>query len=235
MLQTALVKLYVAWPRLHRDGREEAYVRQIIVRANIDEHRRPWHRERATDAVPDRPTPSETSVEERRTDQRPAAAAPMQRNAVVLRHWLGLSTRDTAMVGISEGTVKSHTSRGLERLFTLLRGVEMSWTSTEMVCHPVAPFGTTSTCPGLGVAGLVGGPDLEGVVAGWASQRYDHCRQRVDRGLGRERGFAQSPSSTRTSTLAMPRVLRPRDAADRDLPGRDVRAVARARRSATRS
>ena len=37
LLQTALVKLYVAWPRLHRDGREEAYARQIIVRG---QHRR---------------------------------------------------------------------------------------------------------------------------------------------------------------------------------------------------
>lgn len=45
----------------------------------------------------------------------------MQRNAVVLRHWLGLSTRDTAIeLGISDGTVKSHTSRGLERLSVLL-------------------------------------------------------------------------------------------------------------------
>jgi len=45
----------------------------------------------------------------------------MQRNAVVLRHWLGLSTRDTAIeLGISEGTVKSHTARGLERLSSLL-------------------------------------------------------------------------------------------------------------------
>ena len=127
MLQTALVKLYVAWPRLHRDGREEAYVRQIIVRANIDEHRRPWHRERATGDVPDWPAPSETSVEDR--DELISALQqlpPMQRNAVVLRHWLGLSTRDTAIeLGISEGTVKSHTSRGLERLSTLL-GVEIS-------------------------------------------------------------------------------------------------------------
>jgi len=32
LLQIALVKLYVAWPRLHRDGREEAYVRTMIVR-----------------------------------------------------------------------------------------------------------------------------------------------------------------------------------------------------------
>jgi DNA-directed RNA polymerase specialized sigma24 family protein len=36
----------------------------------------------------------------------------MQRNAVVLRHWRSLSTRDTAIeLGISEGAVKSHTAR----------------------------------------------------------------------------------------------------------------------------
>ncbi len=56
LLQTALVKLYVAWPRLHRDGREEAYARQIIVRANIDEHRRPWRRERTAPSVLSRRT-----------------------------------------------------------------------------------------------------------------------------------------------------------------------------------
>ena len=123
LLQTALVKLYVAWPRLHRDGREEAYARQIIVRANIDEHRRPWHRaERVTDDVPEAAVSGETSYEDR--DELITALQqlpPMQRNAVVLRHWLGLSTRDTAIeLGISEGTVKSHTARGLERLSSLL-------------------------------------------------------------------------------------------------------------------
>src|SRR3954447_13970922 len=60
LVQVALVKLYVAWPRVRRDGREEAYARQILVRANIDEHRRPWHRERPTDELPDRPADPET-------------------------------------------------------------------------------------------------------------------------------------------------------------------------------
>ncbi len=45
LVQTSLVKLYVAWPRLHRDGREEAYARRIIVRADVDERRQPWRRE----------------------------------------------------------------------------------------------------------------------------------------------------------------------------------------------
>jgi DNA-directed RNA polymerase specialized sigma24 family protein len=45
----------------------------------------------------------------------------MQRRTVVLRHWLGLSVRETAAeLWISEGTVKSHSARGLERLQAVL-------------------------------------------------------------------------------------------------------------------
>ena len=41
----------------------------------------------------------------------------MQRKVVVLRHMLDLSVSETAdELGISEGTVKSHTSRGLTAL-----------------------------------------------------------------------------------------------------------------------
>jgi DNA-directed RNA polymerase specialized sigma24 family protein len=45
LLQTALVRLYVAWPRIRQQGSEEAYVRRILMRAHVDEHRRPWRRE----------------------------------------------------------------------------------------------------------------------------------------------------------------------------------------------
>lgn len=41
----------------------------------------------------------------------------MQRRTVVLRYWLGFSVEDTAHeLSISEGTVKSHASRGLATL-----------------------------------------------------------------------------------------------------------------------
>jgi RNA polymerase sigma-70 factor (sigma-E family) len=119
LLQTALTKLYVAWPRLRRDGREEAYVRQIIVRADIDEHRRPWRREQAgLDERHDGPAREGLAVEERSALFEALQALPvMQRKAVVLRHWLGLSVEETAAeLGISEGTVKSHTSRGVAAL-----------------------------------------------------------------------------------------------------------------------
>jgi RNA polymerase sigma-70 factor (sigma-E family) len=118
LLQNALVKLYVAWPRLHRDGREEAYTRQIIVRANIDEHRRPWRRERPGLDGHDETAREGMAVEERSAMFEALQALPvMQRKAVLLRHWLGLSVEETAYeLGISSGTVKSHTSRGLDKL-----------------------------------------------------------------------------------------------------------------------
>jgi RNA polymerase sigma-70 factor (sigma-E family) len=122
LLQTALTKLYVAWPRIRHGGGEEAYVRQIMVRANIDESRRPWRRERPTDALPDRPAAEPTAPEERSTLFDALQALPeQQRKVVVLRHWLGLSVRETAVeLGINEGTVKSHSSRGLAALETVL-------------------------------------------------------------------------------------------------------------------
>jgi len=122
ILQTALVKLYAAWPRVRRDGSEEAYVRQIIVRSNVDEHRRPWRREQAGLDGHDRETRQPLAVEERSALFEALQGLPlMQRRTVVLRHWLGLSVRETAAeLGISEGTVKSHSSRGLERLQAVL-------------------------------------------------------------------------------------------------------------------
>jgi RNA polymerase sigma-70 factor (sigma-E family) len=118
LLQTALAKLYAAWPRLRRDGREEAYVRQIIVRANIDEHRRPWRREQPGLDRHDPAAPAGLAVEDRSALIDALQELPeMQRKVVVLRHWLGLSVTETAAeLRISEGTVKSHSSRGLDRL-----------------------------------------------------------------------------------------------------------------------
>ena len=121
LLQTALTKLYVAWPRVELNGTEEAYVRRIIVRAHIDEHRRPWHREHpGLDGI-------DPAAEEHDPTDRTALFAAlqslpvMQRKTVVLRHWLELSVEETAHeLGISRGTVKSHSARALARLQSVL-------------------------------------------------------------------------------------------------------------------
>ncbi|MFJ9312680.1 SigE family RNA polymerase sigma factor [Pimelobacter simplex] len=120
LVQTALVRLYVAWPRVARSGTEEAYVRKILLNAAIDESRRAVRRERPTDELPEVVAPSGVSVEDRSSLVEALQQLPAQQRAtVLLRHWLGLSVAEAAAeLGISEGTVKSHTSRGL----TALRG-----------------------------------------------------------------------------------------------------------------
>ena len=126
LLQTALTKLYVAWPRVHRDGVPDAYVRRIIVRSHIDEGRRPWRRERSGLEGHDAAVETGLPTEERSALFEALQALPeMQRKTVVLRHWLGLSVAETATdLGIAEGTVKSHTSRALAALHELMTEVD---------------------------------------------------------------------------------------------------------------
>ena len=122
VLQTALLKLYFAWPRIRADGNPEAYARRIIMRCDVDRRRRPWRRERPTDLLPDRAATETRGPEEQSALFDALRALPVQqRKVVVLRHWLGLSVRETAHeLGISEGTVKSHSSRGLAALESVL-------------------------------------------------------------------------------------------------------------------
>lgn len=123
LVQTALVKLYAAWPRVQRRGAEEAYARTIIVRAAIDDSRRPWRRERPVAQLPD----AATEAPEDRGELFDALQRlpVMQRSAVVLRHWLGLSVEETAAtLRISQGTVKSHTSRAMTALRATLQHTE---------------------------------------------------------------------------------------------------------------
>jgi len=117
LVQTALSKAYVAWPRLEQAGNVDAYVRQILVNAHVDETRRSWRRERPGLPEIDGATPA--TEHEGHEDLWAAlrALAPGQRRVVVLRHYWGLSTEETAAeLGISPGTVKSQTSDALARL-----------------------------------------------------------------------------------------------------------------------
>jgi len=121
VVQQALAKLYVVWPRVSRLDRVDAYVRRIVLNAHLDEVRRPWRREQPADATSsglDHPAPQGLSVED--ADALWAALrriAPGQRRVVVLRHFLGLSVQETAEeLGISPGTVKSQTADALSSL-----------------------------------------------------------------------------------------------------------------------
>jgi len=123
IVQTALAKLYVAWPRASRADSVDAYVRRVIINSHLDETRRPWRRESPVDQDRlDRAAPSGVSPEDSDalwTALR--ALGPKQRRVVVLRHYWGLSVEETAAdLGVSPGTVKSQTSAALDKLRTAL-------------------------------------------------------------------------------------------------------------------
>lgn len=123
MLQQAFTKLYLAWPRLQREGVEDAYLRRILVRVSIDESRRAWRRrERSGLDGFDRAVVPTGGIEESDAILTALAKLPvMQRKVVVLRFWMDLSVDETAHdLGVAPGTVKSHTARAMARLRELL-------------------------------------------------------------------------------------------------------------------
>lgn len=122
LVQTALLKLYVAWPRVQRAGNIDGYVRRTMVNSNIDESRRPWRREEPGLDGFDRPSPAQTDTADRSALLDALAELPLgQRRVVVLRHFVGLSVEETATdLDCSPGTVKSQSSRALARLNELL-------------------------------------------------------------------------------------------------------------------
>ncbi|TCO65803.1 SigE family RNA polymerase sigma factor [Actinocrispum wychmicini] len=117
LTQNVLIKLFLAWPKLHRDDGLRGYARKTLVRTVIDESRRFWHRERATAVLPETSTTGpdpDISVDVLRAL---AALPARQRATVVLRYWEDLPVDEVAKVlGCSEGTVKSQAARGLATL-----------------------------------------------------------------------------------------------------------------------
>ena len=123
--QAAFVALHRHWRRVRDKGALDAWMRRTLMRAVVDESRRPWRRERFTDDVvavdkvvadPD-VTTRHVLVDGLRS------VPPRQRAVLVLRYLDGLDVAATAAaLGCSEGTVKSQTSHGLAALRTALGG-----------------------------------------------------------------------------------------------------------------
>lgn len=116
LVQAALVKAYVAWPKIRPDG-ALAYTRRILANHHVDAWRS--HRlEFATGSLPDMAAPLSFATDDRDEMRRWLAELPdQQRRVVVLRFYADLSERATAeMLGVSLGAVKAAASRGLAAL-----------------------------------------------------------------------------------------------------------------------
>ena len=120
-VQEALIRVYRHWPRLRSDARGSAYARKAVVSVVIDAKRRAVEhrgagrlRGRRDSAATTRPTGVPTATCSAGAWPR---CRPRQRACLVLRYYDDLSVSEVAAVlGCSEGTVKSQTARGLETL-----------------------------------------------------------------------------------------------------------------------
>ena len=123
-VQEGLVRVYVRWPRLVRNGGELAYARKAVVSAYLDHVRRKSSTERPQEADPTLASPEDVATAVVTRAALMAALAdvpPRQRACVVLRYFEDLSVAETAaLLGCTEGTVKSQTSRALFSLRSML-------------------------------------------------------------------------------------------------------------------
>ena len=120
LLQAALTKTYLAWGRIRDPHARESYVRTTMATTATSWWRRRWNGEHATATLPDAASCTDTGLQfdERDALWRLVLALPVRQRAVlVLRFYEDLSEAETARVlGLSPGTVKSHTSRALAAL-----------------------------------------------------------------------------------------------------------------------
>lgn len=122
LVQTALAKTYLAWPRIRDREAVDAYVHRVMTNTRTSWWRRSRHLPVAD--IDDQPSlPHDQRDVYADADLHNALWVALsrlshrQRAAVVLRYYEDLSEADTATaLGVSVGTVKSTVSRALRRL-----------------------------------------------------------------------------------------------------------------------
>lgn len=124
LVQSALVKTYVAWPRLREPAKAHAYTRRAMVNLSRDWFRKhSWTHEGNCDLTTSEGAPSgdhATALIDRVTvAELLHTLPPGQRSVVVLRFLDDLSVKETAdLLNVTTGTVKSQTSAALTALRT---------------------------------------------------------------------------------------------------------------------
>jgi RNA polymerase sigma-70 factor (sigma-E family) len=124
VVQDVFSALYRAWPRLADHQNLLGYLRVSVVNRSRSAHRKA---RRAPVALAEPAAASAESIALIGEEQRATVAAlktlpPRQREAIVLRFYAGLPEPEVARaMGVSRGTVKSTTARGLAALGRILR------------------------------------------------------------------------------------------------------------------
>jgi len=134
LTQTALARVYVAWPRVRSSASAYAFAQRTLVNAFLAHRRR-----RSASEIPvSEPVATTAGAAEGVAPELRlvllAALATLPRRAravVVLRYWEDLSVEQVAAaVGCSPGTVRSQSARALGKLRHLLGDVESDLVGT---------------------------------------------------------------------------------------------------------
>ena len=128
VVQDAFAGMYRRWSSLQDRDKALGYLRNSVLNGCRTAHRSRTRRDRALLLVPDAGgivSAEESALvgEANREVLAALRALPArQREAVVLRHYLGLSEEQAAQaMKVSKGTIKSATSRGLSTLARILK------------------------------------------------------------------------------------------------------------------
>ncbi|MEP7765166.1 SigE family RNA polymerase sigma factor [Sanguibacter sp. 25GB23B1] len=155
VVQTTLTKMYLAWPRLRGVQNRRAYARRVLVNAFTDEMRSTRRkREDLRSQMPDTATGSGAVSDDTRLLYSALGELPERMRAtVVLRYFHDLSVAETARsLRCTQGTVKSQTSRALDKLKLRLGPVLRTGGAPETSPVPQVPDGPARTTALLTVA-----------------------------------------------------------------------------------
>jgi len=116
LVQTAYQRIFRSWQRVRLVDMPDAYARRVVYRCYLDS--RKWQREATSlEALVDRPAVQDDAAVRLTILAALAELAPRTRAVVALRYWEDQSVEQTAdALGISTGTVKSMSARGLAQL-----------------------------------------------------------------------------------------------------------------------
>ena len=130
LVQTAMAKTYAAWPNVRDVGAAPGFARTTLVNTAASWFRkRSWRNEVPTQSVPEGHLDVDPSLRPTVLDAL-AQLPPRQRAVVVLRYYDDYSVAEAARaLSVSEGTVKSQTSKALDTLRRLLGEAVVPMTS----------------------------------------------------------------------------------------------------------
>jgi RNA polymerase sigma-70 factor, ECF subfamily len=125
LVQTTLMKTYLAWQRSGGLDSIEAYARRVMLNTATSWWRRRWRGERPTESLPEiaYADPADQVLERDAVWALVRRLPAGQRAVVVLRYYEDRTEAQTAeLLGVSVGTVKRQASRAMDALRQRMRG-----------------------------------------------------------------------------------------------------------------